>query len=114
MTLNLKECPKFHGFVRLWVSCYRAFMGPNFFLVGISWIQNFFSWVVRRSSDFLSWVFREAKINLMGILLIQNFSHGYLVGPNFFLDFIQVTTPASIRRFCLLVLKKFPNKDKTD
>ena len=48
------------------------FVGPNFFLVGISWVSNFFSWVFRRSKfflvgiscvqDFFLWVFCGSKI----------------------------------------------------
>ena len=53
----------------------RAFVGPDFFfceyfvglkflIVGISWVQDFFSFVLRRS---------------------ESFSHGYFAGPKFFL-----------------------------
>ena len=40
------------------------FVGPKFFLLDVSWVQDFFSWVIRVS-----------KI----------FSRRYFVGPNFFL-----------------------------
>ena len=63
------ECAKFRGsraivgFVGLVPSCLRGyFMSPKLFLVGISWVKSFFSWV-----------FRESKV----------FSRGYFVGQNF-------------------------------
>ena len=46
-------------------SCLCAFVGPKFLLLDVSWVQDFFSWVIRVS-----------KI----------FSCRYFVGPNFFLD----------------------------
>ena len=54
----------------LWVSCHRAFVGPKFFLVGISRVQNFFSWV-----------FRGHKISSRGCFVGPRFfSRGYFVG----------------------------------
>ena len=67
------------------------FFVPIFFVVGVSWVRNFFSWVFRRFEffshqcfvglkfflvdassvqSFFSWVFRESEI----------FSRGYFVG----------------------------------
>ena len=66
---NRNECAKFHGscatvgLVGLLPRCYCAFVGPKCFLVGISWVQNFFSWVFSGSNIF---------------------SCGYFVGPKFF------------------------------
>ena len=80
------ECAKFRGsrvssdVVPL---CLRAFVGiswgPNFFLVGISWVQSFFSLV-----------FRGSKIFLVGIRGSEIFSSGYFAGPKFSLvgDFV--------------------------
>ena len=70
-------------------------MGPKYFLVGISCVQNFFSWVFRGSeiysrgylvglkfsrgylwvANFLSWEFCGSEL----------FSLEYLVGPSYFL-----------------------------
>ena len=77
----------FVGHVPSWVSwvwchcvivplCHQVFslgyfVGPNFFLVGILWVQNFSSWVWGGSKIFS----RGSKI----------FSCGYDVGPKFFL-----------------------------
>ena len=53
------------GFSGILPSCFRGyFVGHKFFLVGISWVPIFFSWVFRSS---------------------QFFSRGYFVRPNFFL-----------------------------
>ena len=52
------------GLVPLHHRAFGYFVGPNFFLVGISWV-----------SSFLLWVFRGS----------QSFSSGYFVGPKFFL-----------------------------
>ena len=49
------ECAKFGGsrvimgLVGLVPPYHRAFVGPKIFLVGISWVSNFFSWVFRKS-----------------------------------------------------------------
>lgn len=65
-----------------WISCHRAFAGKNFFvagnlcvrhffsyfigpklvLVGISWVQNFYSWLFHGSNFFfgvISWITLE-------------------------------------------------------
>ena len=89
-----KECAKFRGsraimsLVGLVPSCHR-------FFVGISWVQNFFSWVfhgfniflvgISWVSNFFSWVFRGSKIFLVGTSNFQNVSRGYFLGPKFFL-----------------------------
>ena len=43
------------------------FMGPRFFLVGISWVRHFFSWVF----------FVGPKFYLVGISWVQHFSRGF-------------------------------------
>ena len=54
----------------LWVPCHRAFVGPKSFLVGISRVRNFFSWV-----------FRGHKISSRGCFVGPRFfSRGYFVG----------------------------------
>ena len=83
------------------LSCHRAlqvfrvsesfphgyFLGPNIFLVGISWVQNYFSWVFRGSRFFLSWIFRGSKyLNisfLMGISWVRDFFSWLIHGFNF-------------------------------
>ena len=50
-------------FLAIVPSSFRGyFLGPKFFLVGISWVQNIFSWAFHR---------------------FKTFSRGYLVGPKF-------------------------------
>ena len=59
-----------------------AFVGLTFFLVGISWVPNFFSWVFLGSNilsrgyflgpNFFSLVFHGSKFFLVGISWIQN------------------------------------------
>ena len=90
------------GFSAIVQSCLRGyFVGPIFFLLGISWVQNFsrgyfvglkvflvgISWVW----NFFSRVFRGSKIFLVGpkfflvsIFVGPKFSRGYFVGPKFF------------------------------
>ena len=70
LNLTIKECAKIRvwrviaGLVGLMPLCHRGyFLGPKFFLVGISWILFF----------------------LVGTSLVQNFSRGYFVGPKVFL-----------------------------
>ena len=67
------------------------FRGSKIFLVGISWIRNFFfvgiSWVQFFSRD-ISWVQNFFSWVSLGV---EFFSFGYFVGPNFFLmDVLQV------------------------
>ena len=63
---------KFHGsraivgLVGLVPSWHRAF-------VGISWVQNFFSWVFRGSKIFSRGYFVEPKFFVVGILWLWNF-----------------------------------------
>ena len=70
---NLPECAKFRGsraivgLVGFVPSCPRAF-------AGISWVQNFVSWVFRGSKIFFSWVFQGSK----------NFFSWVLFGSEFF------------------------------
>ena len=72
------ECAKFRrsravvGLVGLGQSCQRGyFVGPKFFLVGISWVQNFFSGI--------SWVWNFSLEYFMG----PKFSCGCFVGSKF-------------------------------
>ena len=70
----------------LWVSCHHAimtswvqnfsygyFMGLKYFLVGISWVSNFFSWVFRGSKIFSCGYFVGSKFCLVGILWVKDF-----------------------------------------
>ena len=92
--ITIMFVPNSVGFMPSWVSCHRVivpsgvqkffswlylgsnifsrgyFLGLNFFLVGISWVPEFFSWV----QFFFSWEFRGSKI----------FSRGYFVCPSFY------------------------------
>ena len=72
------------------------FVSSKFFLVGISWVQNFFSWVFLESKffsrgyflgpNFFLVVFRRFKNFSGGCFLGSKiFSEGYFVGPKFFL-----------------------------
>ena len=63
----------------------RAFVGPKFFLVGILWVQNFFSWIFCGSKIFSRGYFVGPKFFLGGITWIQLYSRGYIVGPKIFL-----------------------------
>ena len=72
-----------------WIQCHRVivaswvFRGFKIFLVGISWVQHFFSWVFHGFKIFLvgislvqnlfSLVFHGSKIFFVGILWVQNF-----------------------------------------
>ena len=58
------------GLVGLVPLYHRTFVGPNFLLVGTSWVRRF------SRGYFLVW-----KVFLVGILWVQYFSHGYFVGP---------------------------------
>ena len=95
--LIIYECTKFGGTSLVWIFflwIFREsqtfslgyFMGPNFFLVGISWVKNiflcvycgfqifscgYFHWV----QDFFLWLFRGSQI----------LSRGYFVGTKYFL-----------------------------
>ena len=70
------------------------FVSSNFFLVDISWVQRFFSWVFRGSKIFLREYFVGPTFFLGGILRVRTFflwvfhgskifSRGYFVGPKF-------------------------------
>ena len=67
--VHLDECAKFRGSRAIVClmgpvsPCHRALMGSKIFLVGISWVQNIFSWVFCGS---------------------QTFSRGYFVDPRFY------------------------------
>ena len=92
----------------MWVSCHLVltclvqcscaivpscvFVGPNFFLVGTSWVINLFSWVFRRSKIVARGYFVGVNVFFVVILWVQNFfswlfrgseffSRGYFVGP---------------------------------
>ena len=65
-------------------SCLRAFVGPKFFLLGISWFRNFFSWPFHGSRIFSRGPFVGPNFFLVGISWVQNFSRRYSVGLNFF------------------------------
>ena len=50
-----------------------VFLGPKYFLVGISWVQIIFSWVFRGSKMFPCRYFVSPKIFLVGISCARNF-----------------------------------------
>ena len=58
---TMAECAKFcrsHAFVDLVLPCHSAFVVPEIFLVGTSWVENIFSWVFRGPKIFSrGWVF---------------------------------------------------------
>ena len=81
------------------------FVIPKFFLVAISWVQNFFSWALRRPkffsrgyflgpklfssvfcwSKFFSWVFHGSRIFFSSVFCGPKiFSRGYIVGLKYF------------------------------
>ena len=79
-------------------SYHSTFLGPKFFRVSISWVQNFFSWIFSReyfvgpkfSLVGVSWVqvffrgnFVSPKFSLVGVLWAQIFSRRYFVGSKF-------------------------------
>ena len=76
---TMAECAKFcrsHAFVDLVLPCHSAFVVPEIFLVGTSWVENIFSWV-----------FRGPKIFLVGGCLLcgpKIFSRGYFVGSGLY------------------------------
>ena len=79
--LNKNEYATFRGscaivsLVGLVPSCHRwYFVGSNFFLVGISWVQNIFWWVFLGSQFFYRGYFVGPKFFLLGILLGLKFS----------------------------------------
>ena len=61
------------GLVPLHHRAFGYFVGPNFFLVGISWVSSFLLWVFRGSQSFSSGYFVGPKFFLVGISLVQNF-----------------------------------------
>ena len=84
-TLNLfNECAKFRGsraILGLVPSCLRGsenfscgyFVGLKYFLVGISWVQYFFSWVLRGSKNFSRRYFVGQRFSLVGSSWVQKF-----------------------------------------
>ena len=58
------------NFVGLMPSCLR---GSKIFFVGISWVQNIFSWVFRGSKIFSRGYVMDQKCFLVGISWVQNF-----------------------------------------
>ena len=86
------ESAKFHGscaivaLVGLVSSLHRDF-------VGISWVQNFFSWLFRGPKTFSRGYFVGLKCGS------EIFSHGYFVGQNFFLVSISWIHLISCRWF---------------
>ena len=64
---------------------HEYFVSSNIFLIGISWVLNFFSWVFRGSSIFYRGYFVGPKFFLVSISWIQIFFSGVFHGSNFFL-----------------------------
>ena len=92
------ECAKFsgsHAIVSHRESCescaivssclWGYFVGPKFFLVGASWVPNFFSWFFRWSKVSSRGCFVGPKFFWSGISWAQELSRGYFVSPKFFL-----------------------------
>ena len=92
------EYAKFCG-----VSCYRGsresraivpsclrFVGPKFFHVGSSWVQNIFLWVIRGYQIFSREYLVVPKI----------FTRGYFVGPTFFIVGISWLKTFFSKVFC--------------
>ena len=50
-----------------------CFVGPKYFLLGISWVQNIFSWVFREFKSFPRGYFMDQKFFLVDISWVQNF-----------------------------------------
>ena len=80
------ECAKFCG------SCGNVpsylcgyFVGPNYFLVGILWVQNIFSWVFRGFKLFSRGYFVGPKYFLVGISWVQIIFSWVFLGPKYFL-----------------------------
>ena len=76
------ECAKFCGScgnVPSWLCGY--FVGPNYFLVGISWVQSIFSWVFRGSKMFPCRYFVSPKIFSWVFLVPEIFSRGFKIFP---------------------------------
>ena len=74
------ECAKFCGWCGNVPSCLcRYFVGPNYFLVGISWVQIIFSWVFRGSKMFPCRYFEGPKFFLVGISWARNFFRGFKI-----------------------------------
>ena len=64
-------------------SCLRGyFVGWKYFLVGISWVPNFFSWV---------------------FCMIQSFFRGYFLGPKFFTVGLKLSLRKLFRNFQFLI-----------
>ena len=85
---KMTECAKFHGscaIVGLVLCCHRAFVGSKSFLMGISWVQDFFSWVFRGSEICFRGYFVGPTFFLVGIFRGSKIlSCRYFVGPTFF------------------------------
>ena len=70
----VKECAKFRGsraivgLVGLVPSFYHAFMGRKIFLLGISRVKSFFSWVSRGSNSFFAAYFVIQRFPVFGCM----------------------------------------------
>ena len=62
-------------------------MGPMFFLVGISWVPNFFTWVFRGSEIVFRGYFVGPNFFLVAISRVQNSSCGCFVGTSLIHEF---------------------------
>ena len=79
-TIVCKDCAKFSGsriivsLVGLVPSCLCGyFVGPRFFVVDISWVRYFFSWVSRGSKIFFRGYFEGPTFFLVDFSWDQNF-----------------------------------------
>ena len=92
---DLNDFAKFrwsHAIVGLVPPCHRAFVGPKsffcgyfvgseYFLMGISWVWNSFSWVFRGFKIFSRGYFVGPKFSLVGILRVKDFFSWLFRGP---------------------------------
>ena len=81
--------PKFFlvgvSWVRIFFLC-RYFLGSKVFLAGVSWVQNFFSWIFHEFKISPRGYFVSSNFFLVGISWVRNFfSLVFLVGPIFVL-----------------------------
>ena len=68
----VKECAKFPG-SRAIVGIVGLVPSFNHAFLGISWVENFFSWVFRGPKVFFSWVSRGSSSFFAAYFVIQRF-----------------------------------------
>ena len=60
--MRMRECAKFRGY----------FVGPKYFLVSISWVSYFFSWVFRGSNFFSRGYIMDPRFYGFQYILVKN------------------------------------------